>query len=205
MRWCRTSCRQARRWTLRLQSREAAVGLNSPGVDATADFHGAALPSHCHSIDTARATDRDDNCECWRHTPRAGCHRLLGVAHAGAASGKPGNAACHRAGEQSLGRRSGQLSRASPPEGKHSPRREPCAVTEAGWQEQIQWYAPGQDEADAPVPGAGSRPIARPPAITPAPRPSESTSDLGLARHPRLKAEAQRRRDADTARPHRRR
>src|SRR5205085_11993856 len=34
-----------------------AVGLNSPGVDATADFPGAALPSHCHSIDTARATD----------------------------------------------------------------------------------------------------------------------------------------------------
>ena len=36
MRWCRTSCMQARRCALRLQSREAAAGQNQPGGDATA-------------------------------------------------------------------------------------------------------------------------------------------------------------------------
>ena len=101
--------------------------------------------------------------------------------------------------------RSGPLSRVSPPQGEHSLRQEPRAVTEGGAPAQIRWCAPGQDEADAPVPGAGSRPIVRSPASTPVPRPSESTSDPGLARYPRLKAEAQRRRDADTPRPHRRR
>src|SRR5438477_10044639 len=35
-----------------------------------------------------------------------------------------------------------------------------------------------------------SRPIVKSPASTPVPRPSESTSDPGLARYPRLKAEA---------------
>src|SRR2546430_190903 len=77
--------------------------------------------------------------------------------------GSRGNAVFHRAGEQSLALRSGQLSRASPPEGEHSPRRERRAVTEGGALTQIRWCAPGQDEADAPVPGAGSTPIATPP------------------------------------------
>ncbi len=78
-------------------------------------------------------------------------------------------------------------------------------VMEAGEQEQIRSCAPGQDEADAPVPGAGSRPIATPPASTPAPRRSGCTSDRGPARHPHRPEQAQRHRDADTARPHRRR
>ena len=43
--------------------------------------------------------------------------------------------------------------------GAHTPRREPCAVGQAGWQEQIRWCARDQDEADDPAPGAGSTPI----------------------------------------------
>jgi hypothetical protein len=43
MRWCRTSCRQARRCSLRLQSREAATVRDPPGVDATAHSRGLRL------------------------------------------------------------------------------------------------------------------------------------------------------------------
>src|SRR5713226_2322991 len=42
-RWWRTSCRQARRWTLRLQSREAAAGQRQPGAGATARSRGLRL------------------------------------------------------------------------------------------------------------------------------------------------------------------
>jgi hypothetical protein len=58
---------------------------------------------------------------------------------------------------------------------------------------------------DGPVPGAGSTPIGLPVASTPAPRPRASTTGRGPARRLRLKAEAQRRRDAGTVRRHRQR
>ncbi len=103
------------------------AGQHQPGVDARAGFPDAASPSHCHAIDTARAADTGGSGECWPHTPHADFHRLLGVAHGGAASGKPGSTASHRAGGQSLVSRCGQRSCASPPEGEHSPRRVPRA------------------------------------------------------------------------------
>jgi len=43
MRWCRTSCLQARRCSLRLQSRVAAAVRDPPGVDATAHSRGLRL------------------------------------------------------------------------------------------------------------------------------------------------------------------
>jgi hypothetical protein len=43
MRWCRTSCMQARRCSLRLQSRVAAAVRDPPGVDATAHSRGLRL------------------------------------------------------------------------------------------------------------------------------------------------------------------
>lgn len=139
-----------------------ATGQNQPVRDAGGRSPGAALLWHSHSIDTARAADRDDSCEDWPRTRRAGFHRLLCVAHAGEASGRRDNAVSHLAGSQSPGPRSDQFSRASPPEGTHSPREGLCAL---GWlkevreQEQMRSCAPAQAEADVPTPGAGSRPI----------------------------------------------
>ena len=72
--WC-TSCIQARWCALRLQSREAVAGQIPPGADATARSPDAALPLLHHSIDTARATDKDGHCECWLHTRHVGYHR----------------------------------------------------------------------------------------------------------------------------------
>jgi hypothetical protein len=106
-RWYRTSWIQARRCSLRLQSREAATGQNPPAADGAAHSPGAALRWRCPATGTARAAGRADSCECWLHTPRAGSRRLLGVAHAGATSGQQDTAASHRAGEQSPGLRSG--------------------------------------------------------------------------------------------------
>ena len=64
MRWCRTSCRQARRCSLRLQSREAAPVRDPPGVDATAHSPDEASRSRCPAIDTARAADTGGSGEC---------------------------------------------------------------------------------------------------------------------------------------------
>jgi hypothetical protein len=47
MRCCRTSCMQARRCSLRLQSREAAAVRDPPAADAAAHLPGAAQPSRC--------------------------------------------------------------------------------------------------------------------------------------------------------------
>src|SRR5437660_4252575 len=55
MRWCRTSCRQARRCSLRLQSRVAAAARDQPGADAAGDFTGAASWLLAHVTDTANA------------------------------------------------------------------------------------------------------------------------------------------------------
>ncbi len=158
-------------------------------ADGAADFPGAAFWCHCHSIGEAFAADRDDNCECWRHTPRADSHWLLGVAREGSASDQRDTAASHQAGGQSLVPRSDPLSRASPPEEEHILRAEPCAMKE-GELEKIRLCGSDQDEADAPVPGGGSRSTGPPPASTPVPRPSGCTIDLGrsLGLHPRALA-----------------
>ncbi len=135
-------------------------------------------------------------------TRHAGFHQLLCAVHAGSASGKPGTAAFHRAGEQSLGPRSDQLSRTSPREGRHSPRREPCAVKEVGEQEQTRWYAQDQDEADAPTPGGHSRSTEPQFARLPVPRLSGCTSDPGRFPDPRQRGAARRPHDADTIQQH---
>ncbi len=130
-RWWRTSCRQALRCALRLQSRQSSGAAPTwSGCNSTLTCRGFAVAAPCH----------------W-HCSRSGQGRQLrmlapyttrrlpspsGVAHAGAASAKPGNAASHRAGEQSLAPRSGRLSRASPPEEEHNPRGEPCVVEQTG-------------------------------------------------------------------------
>src|SRR5436309_10863048 len=95
-------------------------------MDATAHSPGAASWLCCPAIDTARAGDRDGNYGYWPHRRRAGSHRLLCVAHGHEAPGQRDSAASHLAGEESLDQRSGPLSRASPPEGEHSPRE--CAI-----------------------------------------------------------------------------
>src|SRR6266576_472351 len=55
MRWCRTSCIQARRCSLRLQSREAAAARDRPGADGAGDFSDAASWLLVHATDTANA------------------------------------------------------------------------------------------------------------------------------------------------------
>jgi hypothetical protein len=63
---------------------------------------------------------------------------------------------------------------------------EPCAgewVREGGWQKQTRLCVLDQDAGGVPTPSGGSRPLARPPASTPAPRPSASTSERGLVQH----------------------
>jgi hypothetical protein len=67
------------------------------------------------------------------------------------------------------------------------------------------WCAGRSAPADAPTPGGGSTPMARRSASTPDQRATDYTSDRGLARHPHQPEQAQRRRDADTTRRHRRR
>ena len=130
-------------------------------MDATAHSPGAASGWCCPAIDTARAGDRDGNYGDFPHRRRAGSHRLLCVAHGHEAPGQRDSAASHLAGEESLDQRSGPLSRAGPPEGEHSPRQEPCAMGQAGWQKQTRWCAAELAQADGPAPGARSRSIDR--------------------------------------------
>jgi hypothetical protein len=75
MRWCRTSCIQARRCSLRLQSRQRS-GADPPSSGCSSTLTQApALPWLCHSIDPAREEGRGGNCECWQHTPCVGSRR----------------------------------------------------------------------------------------------------------------------------------
>lgn len=179
-------------------------GQNQPGADATARSPDAALPSQRHSIDTAPAASRNDNCECWHHTPRADRHRLLGAVHAEAISGQRDTAMSHRTGERSLGPRNAQLSRAGPPEGEHSPKEVPRVVKDGEALAQIRSCAASQVEADAPTPGAGSRPIGSRYTMPLVPRPNDCTNDPGPVRCLHLRGSVQRLRDAGTPRPHRR-
>ena len=81
-------------------------------ADGAGRSSGAACAFRSPAIGTARAEGRGGNCECWRHTPRAGFHQFLCGVRAESASGQPGTEASHRAGEQSPGRKSGLLSEA---------------------------------------------------------------------------------------------
>jgi hypothetical protein len=186
-------------------------GQNQPGADATARSPDAALPSQRHSIDEAFAAGRNDNCECWHHTPRADCHRLLGGVHAEAISGQRDTATFHQAGERSLGPRNAQLSRAGPPEGEHSPKEAPRVVKDEEELAQIRSCATSQVEADAPTPGAGSS--SQSPGLPPigsrytmplVPRPNDCTNDPGPVRCLHLRGSGHSPRDAGTTRPHRR-
>ena len=82
-----------------------------------------ALQWRCHSTGTAGAADRDDNCECWHHTPRASCHRLLAAAPGPEATALLDSAASHQAGEQSPAPRSTPSSTRWPSWVDHSQRR----------------------------------------------------------------------------------
>ena len=101
MRWCRTSCLQARRCSLRLQSREAAAVRDPPGADAAAHSPDEASRSRCHPIDTARAADRGGSGECWPHRPGADCHRQSFAAPGGEEAFLLDSAASHQAEEES--------------------------------------------------------------------------------------------------------
>ena len=172
-------------------------------VDTTAGFPGAVLPSHSHSTSTVHVTDRGDNCEYWLHTPRAGCHRLLGLARAGAASGRWDTAASHLVGAQNPDPRSGQLSRAGPREEEHNLREKPCVVMQVEELAQTRSSSRDRDEADGLTPSGGSTPIGKPVASTPVPRPNDYTIGQDQSPDLHLKAEVQRPRDAGTTQRHR--
>src|SRR5262249_26117883 len=158
---------------------------------------GAAFWWRCPAIDTARAEDRDGNCGCWLHTPGADSHRLLGVARAHEASALLGNAASHLAGGQSLDQRNDLVSRAELRLVAHilvlEKGSRPLLRGQSDKQGQTRWCAWGSAQADDPVPDAGSTPIAKRSASTPAPRQHENTSDRGLVQHLHQPEQAQRR------------
>src|SRR5258708_1795079 len=129
-------------------------------MDVAARSPGAASWWRCPAIGTAPAEDRDDNCGCWPHRPRAGFHQPLGAVRVQPATDRQGNGASHLAAEQSLDPRSGQLSRAEPQLPVHIPVQDgPPVYAWVGEQEQTRSYARDQDAADDPAPGAGSTPI----------------------------------------------
>ncbi len=181
-------------------------------ADAAARLLGGASRFRCHSIGTAHATDKGGTGECWLHTQCAGCHRLLDAAHERPASALLGTVAYHQVGGESLAPRSDRLSGRLLWQVKHTRKQEQLRSDEshparaaAQWQERTRSGAAVLVLPDAPVRVSGSRPIAPRTARLPVPRLSESTSGLGPARCPRLLMSAQRPRDADTARPRRRR
>ena len=83
MRWCRTSCIQARRCSLRLPSRKTqGRGTNAERMEQETDPRRRAwwLP---HSIDTACAKGSHDSRVSWHWRARADCHRLGGAERRG--------------------------------------------------------------------------------------------------------------------------
>ncbi len=185
---------------------------SQPRVDAGVHSPGAASPWRCPAIDTARATGRDGNCGCWPHTPCADCHRLLDAAPGHEAPGLLDSGGSHRAGEESLAPRSDPSSRRWPSWVDHTrtrvlmrPDAWQAARSAVGGQGQTRSCGGTSVPADAPAPGGGSTPIARPLASTPAPRRRGCTNDRGPTRYLHLTEQAQRRRGADRVRRHQRR
>ncbi len=109
IRWCRTSCLQARRCSLRLQSREAAAARDQPEEDGATRSPASVSSWHFPPIDEAFAKGRGDNCGCWPHTLPGGFHRLLYVVRAQPAIDQRDSALFRPAGGQSPAQRSGQL------------------------------------------------------------------------------------------------
>lgn len=95
-------------------NRARAPARDPRAADAAAHLPGVALRSRFHSIDTARAGDTSDSGECWRHRPRAGCHRPRDAAPEPEATARPGSGAFRRAGEESLDQQSARFSRRRP-------------------------------------------------------------------------------------------
>ena len=98
MRWCRTSCMQARRCALRLQSRQSSgVGPTRRGCEPHTDptWFCGCFPVPLTLL--APASSRDNQVS-WRCRARADCYRLRGAARLGATSCQPDSAASHRAG-----------------------------------------------------------------------------------------------------------
>src|SRR5260221_6853978 len=54
---------------------------NQRPMDGVIHSPGVASRWRCRSIDIARAGDKDDNCGCSLHRPRAGFHQLPCAAH----------------------------------------------------------------------------------------------------------------------------
>jgi hypothetical protein len=75
--------------------------LDQPGGDGATRSPASVSSWHFPPIGTGRAKGRGDNCGCWRHTPRAGCHRLRAAAPAGSTCCLLDSGASHQAGEES--------------------------------------------------------------------------------------------------------
>src|SRR6266699_1823360 len=161
IRWCRTSCIQARRCALRLQSREAAAARGQPGEDAAGDFPDAALWLLPRAIDTADALGSRDNRVSWRCRARADCHRLPGAAPLGATSCHLDSAAPRRVGGRSPAPRNDPRSCARQPKACHSLAQALVPLWSLWWGEQTRSCASESAQAHDPVPGVGSRPTAR--------------------------------------------
>ncbi len=129
-------------------------------MDATARSPDAALWWRSHSIDTVGAKGKDDNCECWPHTRRADCHRLLCAVHAPRGTAWPDSARSHLAGGRSLAQRSGPLSRAERLLPTRTPEQEPARgspCAQVGAREQTRWCVSRLAQAHDPTPIGGSR------------------------------------------------
>ena len=128
IRWCRTSCIQARRCALRLQSREAAAARDQPGEDGAVHCSDAASWLLARATDTAGAKGSRDARGAWRCRVRADCHRQSFAARLGATSCQPDKAAPRRAGGRNPAPRNDPLSRARRPQACPSPAQAPAKL-----------------------------------------------------------------------------
>jgi len=138
-----------------------AAARDQPGEDGATRSPASVSSWRSPPIGSGGAKGRGDNCGCWLHTPHAGFHRLLCVARAPQALDEPDSARSHPAGGRSPARRSGQLSRVQQLRACQSPRREAAALEPRAQLSQTRWCAPLSAQADAPVPGARSKSMAR--------------------------------------------
>ncbi len=138
-----------------------AAARDQPGEDGATRSPASVSSWRSPPIGSGGAKGRGDNCGCWLHTPHAGFHRLLCVARAPQALDEPDSARSHPAGGRSPARRSGQLSRVQQLRACQSLRREAAALEPRAQLSQTRWCAPLSAQADAPVPGARSKSMAR--------------------------------------------
>lgn len=166
-----------------------------------------ALPLHWH----CSRNGTGDNCECWPHRPRAGCHRRALRCSCGTSALPAG----HRSVPSAWRGKLVPVKWPADPwrsqwQEEHIPRREGRSEASvrtramAGGQEQTRWCALLQGQADALIRVEYSRSTGSQFARFPVPRLSEDTNDLDHARCLHLLKQFQRRRDASTGTPHRR-